>query len=188
MAVLATVGLLISCRSAGGARPYKQSPAATAIDTKTAGDSANDKLAAEILPPQGAETVKQFLMKNGVPINKKLVYAKLSIAYHEQGMAKSMVKVITSEFGPRPLEVVRAGILIGYRVPPVVSTKIGDIELGFADRTTLTVLITPDYFYIRLGERDIPFKSVALSRHIKELMINRMGKQDTTSYRKRGRR
>ena len=171
------VALIICAGSAAGIRPTKHKKTPPPAKVKI-----TDPAVKEILPPEGVETVKQFLAKRGITLDKKkLMYGKVSLAYYDRGTAHSMVKVVTAEANEYSLLALRNGILLGYRVSAKVSQKIGEIELGFSDKTTFKVQITPDYFYIKIASADIPFKSVALSRHIKNMIDNSKNKSNTVT-------
>lgn len=170
------VALIICAGSAVGIRPTKHKKTPPPAKVKI-----SDPAIKEILPPEGVETVKQFLAKRGITLKKKLVYGKVSLVYHDRGTAHSMVKVVTAEASEYSLLALRNGILLGYRVSAKVSQKIGEIELGFSDRSTFKVQITPDYFYIKTASADIPFRSVALSRHIQGMTSSSSNKSNTVT-------
>jgi len=170
------VALIIGAGFTAGSQPAKNKTTAPPANVKI-----SDPAVKEILPPEGVETVKQFLMKRGITLKKKLMYGKVSVAYYDQGRAHSMVKIVTAEANEYSLLALRNGILLGYRIPAKVSQKIGEIELGFSDRSTFKVQITPDYFYIKTASADIPFRSVALSRHIQGMTRSSSNKNNTVT-------
>jgi hypothetical protein len=126
------------------------------------------KIPAEYLPPEGAETVKQFLKTNKLKFKKKLIHVKLAVVQQSSPNPQSIVKLFPVSLDPEGVKAFWASVLIGYRVPSYYSEKIGEIEFEFADKKTFTVFITNDYYYIKHGENDIPFKSMFLTRIIKK--------------------
>ena len=122
------------------------------------------KIPAEFLPPEGAETVQQFLKTNKLKFKKKLIHVKLAVAQQTGPNPQGIVKLFLD---PDTAKAFWAAVLMGYRRPYFPSNKIGDIEFEFADKKTFTVFITSDYYYIKYGDKDMPFNSLALTRIIK---------------------
>ena len=125
------------------------------------------QIPAEFLAPEGAETVEQFLKTNKIKFKKKIIHVKLAVVRQTSPNPQSIVKLFPASLDPERVQVFWAAVLMGYRIPSFQSGKIGEIEFKFADKRTFTVFITNDYFYIKHGDNDIPFKSLALTRLIK---------------------
>ena len=62
------------------------------------------KIPAEYLPPEGAETVKQFLKTNKLKFKKKLIHVKLAVVQQAGTNPQSIVKLFPVSLDPETVK------------------------------------------------------------------------------------